>query len=249
MVGGCGKAQIDDCGKSCIDGTATERPNEMNKEPFMYLISLGCALAAMFFLAGIRIVQPTNRGLVERLGKYRRLAMPGFNWLVPLIERMILVNLPESTVNATPWVYLHGRRGLKTSAKSVLLAGTFMATLFTGCWFTTGPGGVGITVVPALPVVVELQDDPYFYQSGYYYYYQDDRWSYASHKSGPWVELPRDRYPREVRYSGRTRRPVEEQAAVEERGQDRGHSKGNGRAKNEDRGHGGDKHDESRGPN
>ncbi|HUT78900.1 MAG TPA: OmpA family protein [Polyangia bacterium] len=33
-------------------------------------------LIAVFLLSGIRIIRPTNRGLVERLGKYRRFAAP-----------------------------------------------------------------------------------------------------------------------------------------------------------------------------
>jgi regulator of protease activity HflC (stomatin/prohibitin superfamily) len=32
------------------------------------------------FLLGIRIVRPTHRGLIERLGRYRGFARPGFNW-------------------------------------------------------------------------------------------------------------------------------------------------------------------------
>src|SRR6478672_8637135 len=60
------------------------------------------AVVALLFLAGIRVVRPTGRGLVERLGKYRRLAMPGFNWIMPLVDRMFLVNITEVMVNAEP---------------------------------------------------------------------------------------------------------------------------------------------------
>ncbi len=54
------------------------------------------------FLAGIRIVRPTHRGLIERLGKYRRFASPGFNWIIPVIDRMVQVNVTEQMVNAQP---------------------------------------------------------------------------------------------------------------------------------------------------
>jgi regulator of protease activity HflC (stomatin/prohibitin superfamily) len=37
----------------------------------------GLFVLVVFFLAGIRMVGPAGRGLVERLGKYWRLAMPG----------------------------------------------------------------------------------------------------------------------------------------------------------------------------
>ena len=68
----------------------------------MYWFYGSAAVVALFFLAGIRVVRPTGRGLVERLGKYRRLAMPGFNWIVPLVDRMFLVNITETMVNAEP---------------------------------------------------------------------------------------------------------------------------------------------------
>jgi regulator of protease activity HflC (stomatin/prohibitin superfamily) len=62
---------------------------------------IGIAVVFLFLL-GIRIVRPTHRGLVERLGKYERFAMPGFHWIIPLIERMIRVNITEQMVDAQP---------------------------------------------------------------------------------------------------------------------------------------------------
>lgn len=54
------------------------------------------------FLSGIRIVRPTHRGLVERLGRYRRFALPGFNWIIPVIDRLYQVNTTEQMVDALP---------------------------------------------------------------------------------------------------------------------------------------------------
>jgi len=68
----------------------------------MYLVYGGLAAIVLLLLAGTRVVRPTGRGLVERLGKYRRLAMPGFNWIIPGIDRMFLVNVTEVMVNAEP---------------------------------------------------------------------------------------------------------------------------------------------------
>jgi regulator of protease activity HflC (stomatin/prohibitin superfamily) len=56
----------------------------------------------IIFLWGIRIVRPTNRGLIERLGRYHHFAQPGFHWIIPVIERMFLVNITEQMVNAEP---------------------------------------------------------------------------------------------------------------------------------------------------
>ncbi len=58
--------------------------------------------AVVVFLMGIRIVRPTHRGLIERLGKYRRFANAGFNWVIPLIESIYLVNVTEQMVDAEP---------------------------------------------------------------------------------------------------------------------------------------------------
>lgn len=57
------------------------------------------ALFVIFFL-GVRIVRPTHRGLIERLGKYHRFAQPGFNWMIPFIDKMYQVNVTEQMVNA-----------------------------------------------------------------------------------------------------------------------------------------------------
>ena len=54
----------------------------------------------VLFVAGVRIVRPTHRGLIERLGKYRKFANPGFNWVIPVIDRLIQINITEQMVNA-----------------------------------------------------------------------------------------------------------------------------------------------------
>ena len=60
------------------------------------------SVAVIIFIAGIRIVRPTHRGLVERLGKYSRFATPGFNWVIPIIESLYQVNVTEQMVDAEP---------------------------------------------------------------------------------------------------------------------------------------------------
>jgi regulator of protease activity HflC (stomatin/prohibitin superfamily) len=56
----------------------------------------------LFFLAGIRIIRPTSRALVERLGKYHHFAPPGFNWIIPGIDKMYKINITEKMINAEP---------------------------------------------------------------------------------------------------------------------------------------------------
>jgi regulator of protease activity HflC (stomatin/prohibitin superfamily) len=60
------------------------------------------AVVVVVFLTGIRIVRPTHRGLIERLGRYRHFAKWGFNWIIPLVDRMIQVNITEQMVDAQP---------------------------------------------------------------------------------------------------------------------------------------------------
>jgi len=56
----------------------------------------------IIFFAGIRIVRPTHRGLIERLGKYYHFANPGFHWIIPVIDKMYQVNVTEQMVDAEP---------------------------------------------------------------------------------------------------------------------------------------------------
>ena len=59
-------------------------------------------IIVFLFLTGIKIVRPTRRGLVERLGKYHHFANPGFHWLIPIVDKMYQVNVTEQLVNADP---------------------------------------------------------------------------------------------------------------------------------------------------
>jgi len=56
----------------------------------------------LIFFSGIRIVRPTHRGLIERLGKYYHFANPGFHWIIPIIDKMYQVNVTEQMVDAEP---------------------------------------------------------------------------------------------------------------------------------------------------
>jgi regulator of protease activity HflC (stomatin/prohibitin superfamily) len=73
----------------------------MNELHFGWLF-IAIIVVVFVFLLGIRIVRPTHRGLIERLGKYRRYANPGFHWIIPIIERMYQVNITELMVDAEP---------------------------------------------------------------------------------------------------------------------------------------------------
>jgi regulator of protease activity HflC (stomatin/prohibitin superfamily) len=66
------------------------------------LLGIIIVILVWIFSMGIRIVRPTQRALVERFGKYHRFGTPGFQWIVPLVDRMFKVNITEKMVNAEP---------------------------------------------------------------------------------------------------------------------------------------------------
>jgi regulator of protease activity HflC (stomatin/prohibitin superfamily) len=52
--------------------------------------------------SGIKIVRPWEKGLIERLGKYQRTADSGLTVIVPILERMIKVDMREQVVDVPP---------------------------------------------------------------------------------------------------------------------------------------------------
>lgn len=71
----------------------------------MALVQIGIAVGifiVIVFLAGIRIVRPTHRGLIERMGRYNRFARAGFNWIIPIVDRIFQINVTEVMVDAQP---------------------------------------------------------------------------------------------------------------------------------------------------
>ena len=66
------------------------------------LLPVIIAIVLLLFFAGIRIIRPTNRALIERLGKYHHFASPGFNWIIPFIDKMYKINITEKMINAEP---------------------------------------------------------------------------------------------------------------------------------------------------
>ncbi len=87
------------------------------------------------------------------------------------------------------------------NSKNCMFAGLLMVLLFgAGCVVTPERQVRTVVYAPPLPSVVVFETEPYYVQQGYHYHYQHDRWYYSRSRSGPWTSLPRDCYPREVRY-------------------------------------------------
>lgn len=81
----------------------------------------------------------------------------------------------------------------------MLILTPLTALLLSACVVAPAYRPSGVVVAPALPLIVEIDVEPYYYQHGYYYYYNNRRWSYSNSKSGPWMDLPESHYPKEIR--------------------------------------------------
>ena len=66
------------------------------------IITIVSIVVVILFLAGFKVVRPTHRALVERLGKYHHFANPGLHWIIPFIDRIYRVNVTEQMVDADP---------------------------------------------------------------------------------------------------------------------------------------------------
>lgn len=73
----------------------------MNQMETQIVLTIAGGILLLFFL-GVKIVRPTHRGLIERLGKYHKFANPGFHWIVPFIDKIYVVNTTEQMVDAQP---------------------------------------------------------------------------------------------------------------------------------------------------
>jgi regulator of protease activity HflC (stomatin/prohibitin superfamily) len=67
-----------------------------------FIILILVAAGVILALAGIRIVRPTHRALIERLGRYRAFAGQGVHWVIPGVDRLYRVDIREVLVEAQP---------------------------------------------------------------------------------------------------------------------------------------------------
>ncbi len=67
------------------------------------IVLIVIAVIGIGVLAGsVKIVRPYQRGLVERLGKYKTTKDPGLNLILPFIETMQLIDMREQVVDVPP---------------------------------------------------------------------------------------------------------------------------------------------------
>lgn len=71
----------------------------------MVAVIVLAALALLLFVfvaSGVRIVRPFQRGIVERLGRYKETVDPGLRIIIPFIEHLRLVDMREQVVDVPP---------------------------------------------------------------------------------------------------------------------------------------------------
>ena len=56
-------------------------------------------IVVVFLLSGIRIVYEYKRAVKFRFGKYISLLQPGFRWIIPIVDRIQLVDIRVITIN------------------------------------------------------------------------------------------------------------------------------------------------------
>ena len=56
----------------------------------------------LYAAAGLKVVRPYEKGLIEMLGRYQRTVDSGLRWVMPFVKRMIKVDMREQVVDVPP---------------------------------------------------------------------------------------------------------------------------------------------------
>ncbi len=82
----------------------------------MPIVGLGLlipiALVVFWFLSGIRIVNEYEQGVVLRLGRFAGIRSAGLKWIIPFIDRMIIIDMRVIPVNVGAVILLLAGVGL-----------------------------------------------------------------------------------------------------------------------------------------
>lgn len=70
--------------------------------PFIIVLAALAVIVLLFLLSAVKIIRPYQRGIVERLGKYKDNREPGLQIIVPFIDTIRLVDMREQVVDVPP---------------------------------------------------------------------------------------------------------------------------------------------------
>jgi regulator of protease activity HflC (stomatin/prohibitin superfamily) len=60
------------------------------------------AILVAIFLAGVRVLQEYERGVIFRFGRYSGVKQAGIRWIIPLVDRMVRISLREIVMDVPP---------------------------------------------------------------------------------------------------------------------------------------------------
>ena len=91
------------CGMVPMEVFQIDLSSVVDATALVWLPSLFVLLVLLWLLGrSARVVRPTERGLIERYGKYHRFVEPGLTFLVPIIDRIVRVNITERMSQVQP---------------------------------------------------------------------------------------------------------------------------------------------------
>lgn len=70
--------------------------------PIAIVVGIIALIGIAVLVGAVKIVRPYQRGLVERLGKFKTTREPGLNLIMPFIETMQLIDMREQVVDVPP---------------------------------------------------------------------------------------------------------------------------------------------------
>ena len=70
--------------------------------PVAIVVGVIALIGIAVLIGAVKIVRPYQRGLVERLGKYKTTEDPGLRLIVPFIETRQLIDMREQVVDVPP---------------------------------------------------------------------------------------------------------------------------------------------------
>ena len=70
--------------------------------PLVILLAVLALFLFIYILAGVRIVRPYQRGVVEQLGKFKETVDPGLQIIIPFIQVVRLVDMREQVIDVPP---------------------------------------------------------------------------------------------------------------------------------------------------
>src|SRR5512133_1638820 len=65
-------------------------------------LAIPVALVALWFLSGIRIINEYEQGVVLRLGRFSGVRTAGLKWIIPFVDRMIIIDMRITAEQVPP---------------------------------------------------------------------------------------------------------------------------------------------------